>query len=62
MPAVIMGTKDILPNRPKFWARPKVIRYHFLEPIETKGLSMSDRHALKDRVHKLMEDYIIQHS
>lgn len=62
MPAVIFGTRAILPNRPKLWARPKVIRYHFLEPVPTKGLSMSDRHALRDRVHKVMEDYILQHS
>jgi 1-acyl-sn-glycerol-3-phosphate acyltransferase len=61
MPAVIMGTKEILPLKPKFWARPNVIRYHFLEPIPTKGLSMSDRHELKDRVHKIMEDYLVQH-
>lgn len=62
IPAVIFGTRDILPNRPKFWARPKVIRYHFLEPVPTKGLSMSDRHELKDRIHKIMEDHILQHS
>jgi 1-acyl-sn-glycerol-3-phosphate acyltransferase len=63
MPAVIMGTKDILPsNAPKFWAKPNVIRYHFLEPVPTTGMSMSDRHELKDRIHKVMEDYIIQHS
>lgn len=63
MPAVIMGTRDILPsNAPKFWARPKMIRYHFLDPIETKGMSMSDRHELKDRVHKIMEDYLLLHT
>lgn len=62
MPAVILGTRDILPNKPKFWARPKVIRYHFLEPVPTKGLSMSDRHELREKIHKVMEDYIIQHS
>jgi 1-acyl-sn-glycerol-3-phosphate acyltransferase len=62
MPAVIFGTRDILPNRPKLWARPKVIRYHFLEPIPTKGLSMSDRHELKEKVYKIMEAYILQHS
>lgn len=62
MPAVIFGTKDILPNKPSLWARPKPIRYHFLEPISTKGLSMSDRHELKDRVHDLMKNYIIQNA
>lgn len=62
MPAVIFGTRDILPNHPKLWARPKVIRYHFLEPVPTKGLSMSDRHELKERIYKLMEAHIIQNS
>jgi 1-acyl-sn-glycerol-3-phosphate acyltransferase len=62
MPAVIFGTKDILPNKPAFWARPKPIRYHFLEPIPTKGLSMSDRNTLKDQVHDLMKNYIIQNA
>lgn len=62
IPAVIFGTKDILPNKPALWARPKPIRYHFLEPIPTKGLSMSDRNELKDKVHELMKQYIIQHS
>lgn len=62
MPAVIFGTKDILPNKPKFWARPKAIHYHFLDPIPTAGLSMSDRHALKDKVYQIMEDYLLQHA
>ncbi len=62
MPAVIFGTRDILPNKPKFWARPKTIRYHFLEPVPTKGLSMSDRHELKEKVYQIMEAYILQHS
>ncbi|KAA5532320.1 1-acyl-sn-glycerol-3-phosphate acyltransferase [Taibaiella lutea] len=62
IPAVIFGTKDILPNKPKLWARPKVIRYHFLEPVPTKGLSMSDRNELKDKVHDLMKQYIIQNA
>lgn len=62
MPAVIFGTRDILPNKPKLWAWPKPIRYHFLEPIETTGMSLSDRHALKDRVHDLMKNYILEHA
>jgi 1-acyl-sn-glycerol-3-phosphate acyltransferase len=62
IPAVLFGTKEILPNKPAMWARPKSIRYHFLEPVPTKGLSMSDRNELKDKVHELMKNYIIQHS
>ncbi|WP_118976108.1 lysophospholipid acyltransferase family protein [Taibaiella koreensis] len=62
VPAVIFGTREILPNKPKLWARPKAIRYHFLEPVPTQGLSMSDRHELKEKVYHIMESYIIQHS
>lgn len=62
VPAVIFGTRDILPNKPKLWARPKVIRYHFLEPVPTQGLSMSDRHELKEKIFRIMESHIIQHS
>lgn len=61
IPGVIIGTKDILPNKPKFWARPKTIHFYFLEPIPTKGLGMRDKDLLKDQVHKIMEDFIVRH-
>lgn len=59
IPGVIMNTKNILPSQPKFWAWPGVVHYHFLAPITTKGLSMSDCQILKDKVYKVMEDYIV---
>ncbi len=62
IPAVIIGTKKILPMKPRFWAWPGIISYHFLEPVPTKGLGMGDRHELKDRVYKIMEDYITKNS
>lgn len=63
IPAVLMGTRQILPMQPKYWAWPHVIRYHFLEPVVTKGMSLSDRHYLNEKVHSIMEDYILlQHS
>lgn len=61
VPALIMGTKHILPSKPKFWAWPSPIRYHFLAPIPTAGLGMKDRHELSQKVHKLMQDYLIDH-
>ena len=60
IPAVLMGTKNILPMQPKFWAWPSVIKYHFLPPIETKGLSLSDRQELNNKVHGIMKDYLLQ--
>lgn len=60
IPSLIMGTKGILPPAPKLWAQPKKIRIHFLEPLETKGLGMKDRQALSDKVHDIMEQYLIE--
>jgi len=59
IPGIIFGTKKILPLKPKLWAWPHRIDFHFLEAIPTKGMSMSDRGALKDRVYNIMKEYII---
>ncbi len=60
IPGIIFGTKKILPLKPKFWAWPHTIRFHFLESIPTAGLSLSDRNELKDKVYDLMKDYIVK--
>ena len=57
MPGVIFNTKKILPPTRKFWIMPGPIRFHFLEPISTKGLTLNDVPALKERVHAIMETY-----
>jgi len=62
LPAVIMGTRDILPQRPKYWAQPRKIRIHFLDPIPTKGMSLKMRQELSDKVHGIMEEYLIEHT
>jgi len=62
IPAVIFGTKEILPNKPACWAWPHRIRYDFLEPVPTAGLSLSERNELKDRVYDLMKNYILQNA
>lgn len=62
LPAVIMGTRAILPNRPKYWAQPQKIRIHFLDPIPTKGLSLKARQELSDEVHGIMEQYLIENA
>lgn len=59
IPAVLMGTKDILPMKPAFWAWPKPIRYHFLPPVPTAGMSLSDRHQLNEQVHQIMSTYLL---
>lgn len=59
MPAVIFNTGKILPHNMKAWAWPKTIHFHFLDPIPTKGLALSDLATLKARVHQLMTDYYV---
>ena len=61
IPALMFNTAKILPMDRKFWARPGTVHFHFLTPIETKGLTLADVGNLKDRVHKLMTDYYTSH-
>lgn len=59
MPGIIFNTGKILPHNRKMWARPMVIRFDFLQPIPTKGMSMDDLPALKEKVHRLMTEYYV---
>lgn len=61
MPGVIFNTGRILPHNKTAWARPLPIRFHFLEPIPTKGMTLTDLPALKEKVHTLMTDYYLAH-
>jgi len=57
MPAVIFNTGRILPHNKKVWAWPYRIHFHFLPPVETVGLTMNDLPALKENIHRMMEEY-----
>ena len=59
MPGIIFNTKKILPHNRKLWARPMPIRFHFLEPISTEGLTLEDTVQLKEKVHSLMAQYYV---
>ena len=59
MPGVIFNTGNILPAARKFWLMPGLVRIHFLEPIETRGLTSADIPALKEKVHNIMESYYV---
>jgi 1-acyl-sn-glycerol-3-phosphate acyltransferase len=61
IPGLLFNTGRILPHQVKFWARPLPIKIHFLSPISTKGLTIDDVPALKERVHGLMEAYYVAH-
>jgi 1-acyl-sn-glycerol-3-phosphate acyltransferase len=62
MPGLIFNTGKILPHYKKFWARPMPIHIHFLEPVPTYGLTLNDVADLKERVHKMMEQYYVANS
>jgi hypothetical protein len=55
----IIQYKGILPDRPKFWAWPKRIHIHFLDPVPTEGMSLRQVEELKNKVHGIMESYFV---
>lgn len=57
MPGLIFHTGVILPHNKSAWARPHMIQIHFLEPVETKGLTINNLADLKEKVRSLMEEY-----
>ncbi len=61
MPGVIFNTGTILPHNKKVWAQPKAIHFHFLPAVETKGMTLEDLPALKQKVYTIMEDYYVAH-
>jgi len=62
MPAVLFNTRKILPPGRFFYALPHRVDFHFLPPISTKGLTKDDLPALKEKVFKIMWDYIEDHN
>ena len=54
MPAVLSNTALILPTNPRFWAWPRAIRFHFLPPVETAGLTQADVPHLKEQIYEMM--------
>jgi len=61
MPGLIFNTGKILPWNKKFWARPRPIHIHFLEPVSTAGLTLDNLAEFKEKIHKMMENYYIDH-
>jgi len=60
IPALIFNTKKIYPAaKSNIWATPMPIHIHFLSPISTEGLTLSDTNRLKEEVHRLMEEYYV---
>lgn len=59
MPAVLTNTARILPHNRNFWAWPRLIRFHFLEPTPTAGLAMNDISSLKESIRARMETHYL---
>ncbi len=59
MPALIFNTGEIMPHNRKYWAWPQPIRFEFLEPIATKGMTLRDLPELKDKIWTLMNNYYV---
>ena len=59
IPALIFNTRGILPDRPKFWAWPHTVHFHFLPAVETTGMQFADAERLKDLVRAQMEAYFV---
>lgn len=59
IPGLIFNTGRILPHNRKLWARPLPIRFEFLEPVPTIGLTTDDIPELKKKVHTLMTEYYL---
>jgi 1-acyl-sn-glycerol-3-phosphate acyltransferase len=57
MPTVLFHTRNLLPVK-SFFAWPHRIDIHFLDPVETTGLTPDDLPALKEKVFKQMWDHI----
>ncbi len=55
MPAVLIGTRHILPGNKSFYLLPGLIQFHFLPPITV--MAGSDVEVLKNQVHRLMWEH-----
>jgi 1-acyl-sn-glycerol-3-phosphate acyltransferase len=62
LPALIFGTRNILPAGKFLYGWPHPIRLDFLEPIPTQGLTQKDVALLKEKVFRIMTDYYLRNS
>jgi 1-acyl-sn-glycerol-3-phosphate acyltransferase len=58
VPVAIHGSDRVLPPRGRLLVRPGMVTIEFLEAIDTSGLTLEDRHTLRDHVHVLVCDAV----
>jgi len=56
VPVAIAGTDHVLRPRGRLAVHPGVVTVEFLDAIETAGLTLADRHVLRDHVQELVSD------
>lgn len=61
IPAVLFNTRKVLPMHKTFFFWPSKIEMHFLAPVETASLDISETRQLKQEVFDLMWNYIEEH-
>lgn len=61
IPAVLFNTRNVLPMHKTFFFWPSEIEMHFLAPVETANLDISETKQLKQQVFDLMWNYIEEH-
>jgi len=59
VPALIFNTRKVLPANKVFYAMPHRVEIHFLEPVAVNAGENVGK--LRERVHKIMADYYVQH-
>ncbi|TWI85062.1 1-acyl-sn-glycerol-3-phosphate acyltransferase [Lacibacter cauensis] len=57
IPAVLFNTKKVLPQHKAFYFWPSTIEMHFLDPVTTEGLQMTDVKQLKETIFNSMWQY-----
>lgn len=61
IPSVLFNTKKVLPQHKVFYFWPSKIEMHFLDPVETKDLQMTDVKQLRESIFQTMWDYYKVH-
>jgi len=59
IPALLFYTKKVMPRHKPFFFWPATMEMHFLPPVFPGSTNAKD---LKEKLHKIMEDYYVAHS
>lgn len=59
VPMMLLNTRKLYPNNSLLMEHCE-LKCHFLKPISTEGLTEADIEPLKEKVHNLMEAYVLE--